>query len=196
MKNFIAGANRSQRYALLGFFLGIFAPVGWTVLRLILFSDPAVPLAAQIFPEAARNAQGIALYLYMGGGTACVLAVFGYFIGGAADELHRKGGELDLLVQEVNSQKKLFENRYKVLDNNIKNFHKIGSKIQKCVRKDDVLALCVEGLHDVLGYERVNVLLADPERKQLHFAVTAGNEAPVGSEVTLPLDARSGVIYK
>ena len=196
MKNLIAGANRSQRYALIGFFLGISAPVGWTVLRLILFSDPALSLASQIFSEMTRSSQGMALYLYMGGGTACVLGVFGYFIGGAADELHRKGGELDLLVQEVNSQKKLFENRYKVLDNNIKNFHEIGSKIQKCVRKDDVLALCVEGLHDVLGYERVNVLMADGERKKLFFAVTAGNDAPVGSEVTLPLDARSGVIYK
>jgi len=196
MKNPVAGASRSQLYALCGFFLGIFAPVGWTILRLILFSDPAVPLSAQIFSEMTNSGQGVALYLYMGGGTACVLAIFGYFIGGAADELHRKGGELDLLVQEVNSQKKLFENRYKVLDNNIKNFHKIGSKIQKCVRKDDVLALCVEGLHDVLGYERVNVLMSDPERKQLFFAVTAGNDQPVGAEVVLPLDGRSGVIYR
>jgi len=196
MKNPIAGANRSQMYALCGFFLGIFAPVGWTVLRLILFADPAVPLASQIFSDMTRNSQGWALYLYMGGGTACVLAIFGYFIGGAADELHKKGAELDLLNQEVNSQKRLFENRYKVLDNNIKNFHKIGSKIQKCVRKDDVLVLCVEGLHDVLSYERVNVLMADPEKKQLSFAVTAGNEAPVGPEVVLPLDGRSGVIYK
>ena len=196
MINPIAGASRSKRFALIGFFLGIAAPIGWTVLRLILFSDPAIPLSSQIFSDMTQSAQGMLLYAYMGGGTACVLALFGYFIGGAADELHRKKAELDLLVLEVNSQKKLFENRYKVLDNNIKNFHKIGSKIQKCVRKDDVLALCVEGLHDVLAYERVNVLMADPERKQLCFAVTAGNEAPVGPEVVLPLDLRSGVIYK
>jgi methyl-accepting chemotaxis protein len=196
MKNPIAGASRSQLYALIGFLLGIAAPVGWTVLRLILFSDPALPLSAQIFSDMTQSTQAMLLYTYMGAGTACVLGVFGYFIGGAADELHRKGAELDLLVHEVNSQKKLFENRYKVLDNNIKNFHKIGSKIQKCVRKDDVLALCVEGLHEVLGYERVNVLVADPGHKLLSFAVTAGNESTVAADVTLPLDARSGVIYK
>jgi len=196
MMKMIADANRSKLYAFIGFFLGISAPVGWTVLRLLFFSDPAVPLSEQIFSDMTRSGQGIALYLYMGGGTACVLAFFGYYIGKAVDELHRKGAELDLLVQEVDSQKKLFENRYKVLDNNIKNFHKIGSRIQKSVRKDDVLALCVEGLHEVLGYERVNVLMADPERKHLFFAATAGNETPVGPEVTLPLDHRSGVIYK
>jgi methyl-accepting chemotaxis protein len=196
MKNPFAGANRSTQYALIGFFLGISAPVGWNMLRLILFADPAVPLSSQVFSEMTQSTQGAALYLYMGGGTACVLAVFGYFIGRAIDELHRKGGKLDQLVQEVDSQKRLFENRYKVLDNNIKNFHKIGSRIQKSVRRDDVLALCVEGLHEVLGYERVNVLVADPEKKHLYFAATAGNDKPVGREVILPLDTRSGVIYK
>jgi len=196
MKNRIADANRSYLFAIIGFFLGISAPVGWTALRLLFFAEPGVPLSAQLLSDVTKSGQSLALYFYMGGGTACVLATFGYFIGKAVDELQRKGGELDLLVQEVDSQKKLFENRYKVLDNNIKNFHKIGSRIQKAVRTEDVLALCVEGLHEVLGYERVNVLMADPERKQLYFAAHAGNESSVGPEVTLPLDHRSGVIYK
>lgn len=195
MLNRIAEANRSHLYAIIGFFLGILAPVGWTLLRLLLFSDPKLSLAEQLFANV-RTAEGVALYLYMGLGTACVLAFFGYFIGRSMDELHKKGAELDLLVKEVDSQKQLFENRYKVLDNNIKNFHKIGSRIQKSVRKEEVLALCVEGLHEVLGYERVNVLLADPERKNLHFAATAGNDTQVGPEVTVPLDQRAGVIYK
>lgn len=196
MKNPIAGGNRSVLYGLIGFFLGISAPLGWIALRLVLFADPSLSLGSQVFSEMTQSAQGMALYIYMGGGTACVLAVFGFFIGRAIDELHQRGEKLDLLVQEVDSQKRLFENRYKVLDNNIKNFHKIGSRIQKAVRKDDVLALCVEGLHEILGYERVNVLMADPGRKHLYFAATAGNEAPVGPEVTIPLDNRSGVIYK
>ena len=196
MNNPIAGANRSRLYALIGFSLGISAPLGWMLLRLVLFADPNLSLASQVFSEVTGTVQGMALYVYMGGGTACVLAIFGFFIGKAVDELHAKGAKLDLLVKEVDSQKKLFENRYKVLDNNIKNFHKIGSMIQKAVHKDDVLALCVEGLHGVLGYERVNVLMADPERKHLFFAATAGNDSPVGPEVTVPLDHRSGVIYK
>ncbi|QWV94634.1 GAF domain-containing protein [Geomonas oryzisoli] len=196
MKNPIAGANRSQLYALAGFFLGSMAPLGWIVLRLLLFSDPNLPISAQLFSEMTHSAQGMALYVYMGGGTAVVLAVVGFFIGKAIDELHQKGEKLDQLVQEVDGQKKLFENRYKVLDNNIKNFHKINSRIQKAVRSEDVMDLCVEGLHEVLGYERVNVLMVDDERKNLYFAASAGNDSAVGPEVTVPLDARSGVIYK
>jgi methyl-accepting chemotaxis protein len=38
--------------------------------------------------------------------------------------------------------------------------------------------------------------MADPERKQLFFAAHAGNEAPVAPETAIPLDDRSGVIYK
>jgi methyl-accepting chemotaxis protein len=195
MMDRIAQTNRSHLYAIIGFFLGILAPVGWTLLRLLLFAEAGLPLSQQLFTNLG-TAEGLALYIYMGLGTACVLAVFGYFIGRSMDELHKKGAELDLLVKEVDSQKQLFENRYKVLDNNIKNFHKIGSRIQKSVRREEVLALCVEGLHEVLGYERVNVLLADQEGKNLYFAATAGNDTEVGRDVTIPLDQRAGVIYK
>jgi methyl-accepting chemotaxis protein len=196
MKNRIADVNRSQLFAIIGFFLGLGAPIGWIILRLILFPQSGVSFSSQVFTDITQNAQSMALYFYMGGGTAFVLATVGYFIGRMIDELHTKGGELDKLVQEVDAQKQLFENRYKVLDNNIKNFHKIGSKIQKAVRNDDVLALCVEGLHEILGYERVNVLMADPERQNLYFAAHAGNETAVERDVTIPLDGRSGVIYK
>lgn len=192
----VAEFSRSSLYALIGFFLGISAPVGWTVLRLMFFSDPNLSLGGQIFGEVTQSAQGLALYSYMGAGTACVLASFGYFIGKAMDELHAKGVELDKLVLEVDSQKQLFENRYKVLDNNIKNFHKIGSRIQKSIHQEDVLSLCVEGLHEVLGYERVNILMPDETHKKLIFAASAGNESPIGPEVSIPLDSRSGVIFK
>jgi hypothetical protein len=66
MNNPIAGASRSQLYALAGFFLGITAPLGWMVLRLLLFSDPNLPLASQFFSEMTHSAQGMALYVYMG----------------------------------------------------------------------------------------------------------------------------------
>ncbi|UFS71195.1 methyl-accepting chemotaxis protein [Geomonas sp. RF6] len=192
----IKDASRSQLYALSGFCLGILAPIGWTLLRLLFFSDPTVPLVSQIFTDMRQSTQSMALYAYMGGGTAFVLATFGYFIGKAADELEARGAKLDRLVQEVDSQKRLFENRYKVLDNNIKSFHKISNRIQKTLSEEDVLSLCVEGLHKVLGYERVNVLMVNEERRCLTFAHCAGNDASSVAEVELPLDHRSGVINK
>ncbi len=195
-KRIIAGRNRRTLYAVLGFVLGITAPIAWTVLRLVFFPDPDLTLAQQIFADAVKSTYNLALYSYMGLGTALVMSFLGYFIGKAGDQLHERAAELDTLHGEVASQKEIFENRYKVLDNNIKNFHQISSRIQKSILKNEVLSLCAEGLHDILGYERVNILMADDEKTSLHFVAATGSEGVSINGVSLPLDERSGVIYK
>jgi methyl-accepting chemotaxis protein len=131
----------------------------------------------------------------MGFGTAIVLAVLGYLIGKNGDELRERAGELDVLHREVATQKEIFENRYKVLDSNIKNFHHISSKMQMSLDIEEILLLCAEGLHEVLGYERVNILMTE-DGKSLRFVVAAGTEAFDVSGVRMPLDASIGVIYK
>ncbi len=196
MKQHIGVANRSQSYTFLGFILGISAPVGWTLVHLVFFPDANLSFWMQLVSDITKSPYNIALYTYMGLGTALVLASFGFFIGKSGDQLHERAGELDRLNQEVAFQKEIFENKYKVLDNNIKNFHQIGSKIQKSINIDEVLSLCAEGLHDILGYERVNILMTDENRKSLHFVAATGSDSFNKSGVTLPLDGRSGVIYK
>jgi methyl-accepting chemotaxis protein len=59
-----------------------------------------------------------------------------------------------------------------------------------------VLALCAEGLHEILGYERVNILMADSTRTHLYFVAATGTEGFRPEGVTLPLDERTGVIFK
>lgn len=188
--------SRSIIYASAGFLLGLLAPIAWTVIRLIFFPDLTMPLGAQILSDITKNSYNMALYTYMGLGTAGVMAFLGFYIGKASDELHERAQELNLLHCEVASQKEVFENRYKVLDNNIKNFHQISSRIQKSINVTEVLSLCAEGLHEVLGYERVNILIADEERQGLSFIAATGTTDFDLEGVSIPLDSRSGVIYK
>ena len=188
--------QRSWLYSVLGFFLGTSAPVGWTFVRLVFFRDDTTSLLSQIFLDFIKSPFNFALYTYMGLGTALVLASLGYFIGKANDELHARALELKTLHQEVAAQKELFENRYKVLDNNIKNFHQISSRIQKSIDIETVLSLCAEGLHHILGYERVNILMADEDGKELHFVAATGAENFDKAGVSIPIDTRSGIIYK
>lgn len=188
--------NRKTVYCLLGLTLGVSAPIVWTILRLIFFADPNAPLLSQVFSDITRSSYNLALYTYMGVGTACVMAFLGRRIGKASDELHGRAAELDSLHREVASQKEVFENRYKVLDSNIKNFHQISSRIQKTINMQEVLSLCAEGLSEVLGYERVNILMADESRTSLHFVASTGNEGFDTSGITLPLDKRIGIIWK
>lgn len=188
--------RRSFRYAIIGFFLGIMSPISWITVHLILFPDPVLSLLDQIAADITRSTYQLALYTYMGAGTALVMAALGYYIGKAGDELHFRATELDALHHEVASQKEVFENRYVVLDNNIKNFHQIGSRIQKSLNVQEVLSLCAEGLHEILGYERVNILMADSARTHLYFVAATGTEGFRPEGVTMPLDERSGVIFK
>lgn len=196
MRDRMGTRNRNTLYSLFGFMLGISAPIAWTIVRLIFFADPELPLWDQIFSDITASTYNITLYSYMGIGTALVMASLGFFIGRATDQLHERAGELDLLHREVASQKEVFENRYKILDNNIKNFHQISSRIQKSINVKEVLALCAEGLHDILGYERVNILMADEARAHLSFVAATGSEGFNTTGISLPFDERSGIIYK
>jgi methyl-accepting chemotaxis protein len=184
-----------MKYALLGVFLGIGAPVTWLLIKVLFFADGHEALFSQLFAELTASPVNIALYLFMGAGTSAVMGSLGFFIGKSSDELSERAVELDLLHKEVNAQKELFENRYKVLDNNIKNFHVISSRIQKSMDIPEVLTLCAEGLHDILGYERVNIFMVDELKQNLRFIISTGAEEDVKGQM-IPLDQRSGVIFK
>jgi len=183
------------KYTILGIILGIGAPVTWLTIKIIFFPEASQLLLSQITHELTNSAANISLYLFMGLGTSFVMGGLGFFIGKSADELGERALELDYLHREVNSQKELFENRYKVLDNNIKNFHQISSRIQKSMDVPEVLSLCAEGLHEILGYERVNIFEVDETKANLRFIVSTGAEEDVKGQ-SIPLDDRSGVIFK
>ena len=187
--------KKSTVYSCSGFMLGIGAPIGWTLIRILFFYDDSQSLLEQVFSDAFLNAKQFFLYTYMGVGTAFVLSTLGYMIGKNGDELHERAVELDILHREVATQKEIFENRYKVLDSNIKNFHHISSKMQMSLDLEEILNLCAEGLHEVLGYERVNILMSE-QGKRLRFVVAAGTEGFDIAGATLPLDPSIGVIYK
>lgn len=188
--------NRKLIYMSAGFLAGIGAPLIWSVINLVFFRQPGVSIGEQVISDIFRNTYHTALYGYMGIASAAVMSTFGYFVSEAGASMHDRAEELDKLHGEVVSQKEVFENRYKILDENIKKFHKISNRIQKSLDTDEVLSLCAEGLHDVLGYERVNILMADPKNNCLRFALATGSEDFDTSAVSLPLDSRSGVIYK
>jgi len=191
----VRNIRRKFKYAILGVILGVGAPITWLLIKVLFFAGTNETFFRQIYLELTSSAMNIFLYLFMGFGTSAVMGSLGFFIGKSSDELNERAVELDLLHQEVNAQKELFENRYKVLDNNIKNFHLISSRIQKSMDLPEVLTLCAEGLHDILGYERVNIFMVDELKENLRFVISTGAEEDVKG-VSIPLDQRSGIIFK
>ena len=196
MKDRMERINRSILYASFGFIMGIAAPLIWILIRLVLFINPDQPFLAQILSDITKDAANMALYSYMGFGTAVSMSSLGFIIGRSTDELYKRSGELDSLHHDVASQKEIFEERFKLLDNNIKSFHQISSRLQISLDVKEVLSLCSEGLHDILEYEQVNILLADDSRSHLYFFSSIGVDGFDAKSVTLPLDNRIGIIFK
>ena len=181
-------------YALSGFVLGACVPLGWITLRLLLYGSKEAPLG-QALAAATGGGELFALNAYMGLGTAIVLSLLGLRLGANRDELRARANELDRLRAEVTAQKDIFENRFKVLDTNIKSFHHISSKIQVSLNLEEILLLCAEGLHDILGYERVNILMIQGGN-HVRFVTATGTDRFDITGVTLPLAPSIGVIYK
>ncbi|MGK2944921.1 MAG: GAF domain-containing protein, partial [Desulfuromonadales bacterium] len=191
-----ATAKREIVYAFIGILLGVMAPLGWIVLRLMLFWDDSSSLTDQVIRDIMGTEQSRYMYLYMCGGTMMVLGSFGFFIGRSSQQIHDRAVKLDLLNHEVDEQKTVFERRFTELDRSIKNFHIINTELQKSINRQDILRLTADGLHEVIGFDRVNILMIDEESQQLYFAVCRGSSIDADANNKLPLDKRAGCIYK
>ena len=188
--------SRSILYTSAGFLLGVFAPIGWALVRLLFFYETSRPLWDQSLGYFFKNNQHVALLLYMGGGTAVVLGTFGFFIGRAAEQIHSRAERLNDMNQIVAKQKEASERKYRELNSRITNFHSISARIQKSFDLNELITLTGNGLREVMDFDRVNILSVDHEQKQLRMSVSLGTGDSSGSVVSMPLDPRAGVIYK
>ncbi|KIH75784.1 methyl-accepting chemotaxis sensory transducer with GAF sensor [Geoalkalibacter ferrihydriticus] len=193
----VAGKNIDRKilYTLGGLGLGILAPIGWILLRPLLFWAPGVGYWEQVGRALLAGGESLALFLYMGGGTAVVLGCFGFFIGKSSQQIHERAQRLNELNQEVAVQKKEFERRFHDLNASIKSFHGINANIQKTIVADEVLDLAAEGLHSILGYDRVNVFMVDSSRESLDWVACRGGAAAPAQRPVIPLDRRAGALF-
>jgi methyl-accepting chemotaxis protein len=188
--------DREWMFAAIGFVMGFSAPVGWSLLRLILFHNPNQGLIEQVYGAIVRDSESTALFFYMGFGTSLVMAFCGFLIGRGLIKIRERAENLNNLNFEIAVQKEKFEHRYQSLNNNLKNFHSINTHIQRSLDIKEVLHLASDGLHEILGYDRVNVLMVNHEKDCLEFVASRGvNDDPM-PDVLLPLNASSGALYK
>ncbi len=124
------------------------------------------------------------------------LGIVGFIIGKAAQEIFDRARSLDELNHTVAQQKEEFERRFRDLNSSLKNFHLINAKIQKSINFQDVIRLAADGLHEILGYDRVNILMINRERQLFEFAAHRGSNQSHADGITLPLDGRAGALFK
>ncbi len=191
-----SGLDRKWTYAACGICLGVLAPIGWILLHQVFFEDGTGSFFGRIIADIFQSRESMALYAYMGGGTACVLGVFGFFIGNSSQQIHQRALRLDQLNHEVEAQKADFERRFQELNANLKNFHSLNNLIQKSIDPLEVFRLSTDGLHEVLGYDRVNLLRVNREKNRLDFIASRGCGQDDVSGLAVPLDDRGGALYR
>lgn len=188
--------DRSLVYAIGGLILGISAPIGWMLVRLVLFYNSHMSIWDQTVGNVLISSQHLALFVYMGGGTAVVLATFGYFIGRAAEQIHSRAARLNEMNLAVASQKEEFERKYREQNNRITDFHSISARIQKTMDLNELVSLTGNGLCEVIDFDRVNILTVDHDRFEMDLVVSLGDSDTSAVTSGLPLDERAGVLFK
>lgn len=187
--------NKQFKLSCLGFMVGLAIPFSWAILKTLIFLDGSQSFPTQLTTVFTASTEQTAMYVYLGLFSGILLAACAGQFAKASTELKTSLEEHDRLRQEAATQRELFESHYLVLDKNLKDFHQISSKIQMSFNLEDILLLCAEGLHEILGYERVNILMRQDGNK-VGFVTAAGTDSFDITGVSLPLDPAIGVIYK
>ncbi len=191
----LENAGLSLRYAVAGFLLGIFAPIGWGLTRLVFFPAPN-GLIQQFFGYPFSTPEVFSLHLYMGLGTSAVLTITGYLIGNYIQQIHERAESLDRLNTAVADQKAEFERRFRDLNFNLKNFHATNANIQNSLDPQAILRLAANSLHEILRYDRVNLLMLNAARTEIEFIASASDDNDNVNGLVLPFDERAGTIFK
>jgi hypothetical protein len=103
--------GRALRYALLGFGLGLFTPLGWVVLDLFFSrpeGTPVIPYLKSFFSGDPRNTMTA---LYMSLGTSSVMAAFGYLIGSKDSRLLSEQQKMSETYKLFMVKEEMFEQR-------------------------------------------------------------------------------------
>ena len=183
------------RYAVAGFLLGVGAPIGWGLVRLFFF--PATSgLIQQFIGYPVSSQEILALHLYMGLGTSAVLTTTGFMIGNYIEQIHDRAANLDNLNRTIVDQKAEFERRFRELNFNLKNFHSTNANIQNSLDPQSILTMAADSLHDILRYDRVNLLMLNKERNKIEFIASSSKEKDNVNGIVLPYDESAGAIFK
>lgn len=187
--------DRISRFTVIGACLGLLCPIGWFFLRFVFFNAEGLDLFSSVTNGNYQPAEHLALTLYMGLGTAAVFALFGRYLSLTSQAIQERAQHLDELNQTIAEQKQTFETRYRALDSSLKNFHITNARIQRSIDTGEVFRLAAECLHEILGYDRVNILMKNADNQRLEFVASRGVGEMQTTGTFLPLDERAGVLW-
>lgn len=175
---------------------GLLAPLFWACLRYLIFGDHAEPAGQQLAQTLWGSAENLTLSVVLvtatisGLLTTTILRVSPRTL----DHLRRQAEQAaeDQFKQRVAG----LDQQEAILNRKMKQFHATNATLQKSLDRREVMRLAADSLKEILGYDRVNVLLCTEAGDALEFIASRGSGNDDVSGTTLPLDQRAGVLYR
>jgi methyl-accepting chemotaxis protein len=187
--------NRAIRYAVAGLILGVFAPLGWIVLEVIITSPEGLSFFEHLRQILFGSPRVSYMLFYMAFGTSIVMGAFGFMIGIRDSKLRSEQKRMSDTYSLFIAKEEMFEQRLFTLHNRMNGITHVSASIQRSGKIDEVFQLCADGIHDILDFDRVNVFLANKEKKMLECVETRGNMDEPIENIQVPMNEAGGIIW-
>ncbi|MCX7990830.1 MAG: methyl-accepting chemotaxis protein [Proteobacteria bacterium] len=184
--------NRGK-YLFAGVVAGICAPLGWITIALLTFKPYNIDFGEHFFNFFNSN-YNLSLIFYLST-SIIVLGTLGYIIGFNRDKLLQQNSELEKNKQEIQTR----EIEYKTTLENIRiktnRLLEATKKIQESPNINAVLQEVGKCAHEILGFDRVNILLVSEEKGIIYCVVTYGTRDPK-EKIWVPFNNEGGLLFR
>lgn len=182
-----------ERYLFAGIVAGLCAPLGWLTIAVLTFR-PATQGFFDYLGNFFRSNYNLSLMFYFCT-SIFVLGTLGYIIGFNRDKLFQQNRELENSKQEI----QLREIDYKTTLENLRlktnRLLEISKKIQESPNINAALDQVAKCAYEILGFDRVNILLVNEEKGIIQCVVTYGTKDPI-EKIWVPYNNEGGLLFR
>lgn len=189
-------SGRRLRYSLIGLIIGLFTPLGWIALDLLYSKPEGTGIGTYLATVFAEDPRNIMTAIYMSFGTSAVMATFGYMIGHRDTKLIQGQQKMSETYKLFIAKEEMFEQRLFTLHGRMNGITHVSASIQKSTSMEEVFRIVADGIHDILDFDRVNILLINQENKMLECVETRGNLDEPVENIRVPMDSEGGIIWQ
>jgi len=188
-----------QRFSLQGSFemaSGILAPILWAGLKYLVYGDHGKNAWQQISDTLWGSPENLTLSVFLTAATSIGLLAAAIHSDTWQTRAKERQEAIDKLEHQLEERRAELGHQEEDLNQKMKQFHQTNTTLQKSLDRREVMCLAADSLKDILGYDRVNVLLCTEEGHSLEFIASRGSGNDNVSGTTLPLDERAGVLFR
>ncbi len=152
-----------------------------------------IPYLKSLFSVDSHNVMTV---LYMSLGTSSVLAVFGYLIGRKDTKLLNEQQRMSETYKLFMAKEEMFEQRLFTLHRRMNGITHVSASIQRSADIGEVFRIVADGIHETLGFDRVNIFLANRDNGMLECVAARGNLDEPLESIRVPMSDEGGIIWQ